>query len=269
MSALRLCCPLCAQPLTREPPTWRCTHGHGFDVAREGYVNLLPVQHKRSLSPGDTPESIRARRAFLDAGHYAPLREALAAQVAALQPRSVLDVGCGEGYYTQALADSTREVAGLDIAKPAVQLAARRRRGITWLVGSAAHLPFADASLDVLVSLFTPLHVAQMARVLPAGASLIVVTPGADHLHALRAALFEQVQPHVPEKFVAEVAPAFSLCERQDLRVDLHLDRAAVHALLAMTPYAWKARPERRNALEAREVLHTQAQFTLLRFVRG
>ncbi|GAC1620086.1 MAG: methyltransferase domain-containing protein [Nevskia sp.] len=268
MSSLILC-PLCRLPLQRQPKVWTCANRHGFDVARDGHVNLLPVQHKHSREPGDRPEMIVARREFLQAGHYAPLREAAVAMIAALgRPASLLDIGCGEGYYTSAFAAVAAEVIGLDIAKPAVQMAAKRHKGPTWLVGSGALLPVADGTVDVVATLFTPLHVAEIARVLGAGGSVLIATPAADHLLSLREGLFDEVRAHEPDKFIAEFAPAFELAERRDVRVPLALTQATLKQLLLMTPYVWKARPEKRAALEQHAQFETTAAFSLMRFRR-
>lgn len=257
-------CPVCAGTFTFETRSWRCTSGHAFDVAREGYVNLLPVQYKHSREPGDTAESIAARRAFLDAGHYAPLRDALVQMLAPAE--NLVDIGCGEGYYTGALAAIAADVVGLDIAKTAVRLAARRHSGITWIVGSGARLPIADASIDTVCTLFTPLHPAEIARVLRQGGEMVLATPADAHLYALRSGLFERVEPHAPEKFRAAVEPSLAYVEQREIRYPLQLDRDAVNALLDMTPYAWKARLERRAAMQARDALETEAAFVLMRF---
>lgn len=105
-------CPLCHAPLTRAEKTFICPQGHQFDRAKEGYVNLLPVQHKRSRDPGDSAEMMQARRAFLDAGHYQPLRDAVVAllrQYLTEGASAMLDIGCGEGYYTATFADVAAE----------------------------------------------------------------------------------------------------------------------------------------------------------------
>ena len=101
-------CPLCGQTLATGASSWRCPNGHCFDVARQGYVNLLPVQQKHARHPGDTPAQVAARKRFLDAGFYAPIRDtALALLQPHLPPRpSLLDAGCGEGYYSAALAQA-------------------------------------------------------------------------------------------------------------------------------------------------------------------
>lgn len=263
---MEVLCPLCREGLDRQPRVWRCPRGHSFDVAREGYVNLLPVQHKHSREPGDSAEMVAARREFLQAGHYQPLREAAAGLLAPLRAQSLLDLGCGEGWYTDALRRVAAEVVGLDIAKPAIQAAARRFRGITWLVGSAAHLPFAAAALDLVTCLFTPLQVGEMGRVLRPGGHALVVTPAPDHLWSLRERLFEEVRPHEPDKFLAGFEAGFELHTQQELGFALSLGQADLRRLLTMTPYAWKAKPERRAALEASAGLETQAAFSLLLF---
>ena len=134
-------CPICRGDLQCGACPWRCAKGHSFDVAREGYVNLLPAQQKNSRDPGDSEDMIRARREFLDKGGYAPLREAVVETLMPLKPRSLLDMGCGEGWYTDALRAASGDVTGVDISKPAIRLAARRYPGVTWLVASGAALP--------------------------------------------------------------------------------------------------------------------------------
>lgn len=263
-----LICPLCRQRLQREEALWRCAGGHAFDIAREGYVNLLPVQHKHSKAPGDNPDMVVARRAFLDAGHYAPLRERLLALVRTLRPSRMLDLGCGEGYYTGAFADAVPDLTGLDIAKPAVRLAAKRVPGVQWIVGSGALLPLADGSVDLVTSLFSPLPVREMQRVLSPEGRLLVATPSPDHLWTIREALFGEVRAHEPAKFAETLSAAFRLERTEEVRAPLALSQTALRQLLAMTPYVWKARPERRQALEAHGSWQTEASFTIMQFVR-
>lgn len=265
-----LACPLCRHPLARDGRTWRCAQGHAFDTAREGYLNLLPVQHKKSRAPGDNDAMVRARREFLEAGHYAPLRDAVLAALRPLGARTLLDLGCGEGWYTRALAGVVPDVVALDIAKEAVRLAAKRDPRVTWLVASAAQLPLPDGAVDLACSLFSPLPAAELARVLVPGGHLLVATPAPRHLWSLRAALFEEVREHAPGKFVAELERAgFALHDTVDVAFPLALDNTALRQLLAMTPYAWRATPERRTLLEAQAHLDTEAAFTLLLFRRA
>lgn len=263
-----LACPLCQAPLSRLDNGVVCPAGHRFDRARQGYLNLLPVQHKNSRDPGDDAQMVQARRDFLQAGHYQPLRDAVLQLLAPLNAQSLLDIGCGEGWYTGAFTQITEDVIGLDIARPAIRLAAKRHPGITWLVGSGALLPIADGSIDIVSNLFTQLHVAEMLRVLKPGGHVLVVTPAADHLWSIREQLFDDVRAHDPDKFHAEFEEHFELQSQQEMRFTLELDQSALHQLLLMTPYAWKAKPEKRDTLAARESFDTEAAFSLMLFVR-
>lgn len=262
----QILCPLCRQPLNQQAKAWACAQRHSFDVAREGYVNLLPVQHKKSREPGDNSEMVLARRDFLQGGHYAPLRDAVLALLKRLRARSLLDIGCGEGYYTSALPAIAGEVTGLDIAKPAIVQAARRFAGITWLVGSGSLLPIADGSVDIVSNMFTQLHRDEIHRVLKPSGHTLVVTPAPDHLWSLREQLFEEVRAHEPDKFLAGFKPRFELRSQQEVRFALSLGQAPLRQLLHMTPYAWKAKPDKRAALENRESFTTAAAFSLMLF---
>lgn len=263
---MSIICPLCHSPLLQEKTRWVCSNQHSFDVAKQGYVNLLPVQYKNSKSPGDTAEAVQARRAFLQAGYYQPLKDQLMSCLADLPLTSVLDIGCGEGFYTSGMPALVDQVTGVDIAKTAVQMAARRYRQITWLIASAAKLPIASQSMDMVSSFFSPLPREEMARVLKPNGYLLVATPASGHLHALRAALFEQVNPHQPEKFVESLAADFCLIRQHALDYQLVLEQTALRHLLAMTPYAWKAKAEKRQQLEQAERLVTRASFQIYLF---
>lgn len=249
-----LICPVCEQPLAREEHGWRCPRGHAFDRAREGYVHL-----GRSRQPGDTRAMLRARRAFLERGHYAPLAELLSAlavaQYAALPSEKrllgTLDAGCGEGYYIgqvqRALAEALPVAPpcfGLDVSRDAARLAARRYPAVTFVVADVrARLPFASASLGLLLDVFAPRNPAEFARVLAPGGALLVAIPAPEHLAELRAALpllgvEAEKQRQVEQQMEAA---GFALHATHALNLALSLDAADLAALLAMTPTAWHA----------------------------
>ena len=263
---MTIICPLCQAPFTQEKTRWICDNAHSFDVSKQGYVNLLPVQHKNSKNPGDTPEAVAARRAFLQADFYEPLREVLMQKLATVNPARILDLGCGEGYYTSGMSAIADHVIGLDIAKPAVQIAAKRYPNITWLVASGAKLPITSGALDAVCSFFSPLPIEEMARVLTHDGHLMVATPATEHLYELRAALFDQVNPHQPEKFIDVLSVSFQLIEQQMVSYPLHLNNPALIQLLAMTPYAWKAKADKRYRLEQLDEFVTQASFQVYVF---
>ncbi|WP_284927470.1 putative RNA methyltransferase [Acinetobacter baumannii] len=266
MTTQNLMCPVCRQRLELVSKTWRCEQGHSYDIAKQGYVNLHVVQHKHSKNPGDTPESVDARRAFLQGGYYQPLQQAVVHLLKDLKAKMVLDIGCGEGYYTSAMQQVVEQCIGVDIAKNAVQHAAKLNDKVTWVVGTGATLPVIDQSMDVCTSLFSPIPQTEILRVLKDDGYLIVVTPATDHLYAMREALFEQVNPHTPQKFVEQLQDLFELKEQQVIDAPLVLDQQALKNLIAMTPYAYKASPERRMQLEQKAHLQVTASFQIYLF---
>lgn len=259
-------CPVCRQSLNLTERTWRCEQGHSYDVAKQGYVNLHVVQHKHSKNPGDTPESVDARRAFLQGGYYQPLQQAVVALLKQLDVKAILDIGCGEGYYTSAMQQVVEQCVGVDIAKNAVQRAAKLNTEVTWVVGTGASLPVLDQSMDACTSLFSPIPQAEIARVLKDDGYLVVVTPASEHLYAMREALFEQVNPHTPEKFVEQLQDLFELKQEQIIDAPFVLDQQGLKNLIAMTPYAYKASPERRLQLEQQSQLEVTASFQIYVF---
>ena len=261
-----LMCPICREALTLVDKTWRCAAQHSYDVAKQGYVNLHVVQHKHSKNPGDTVQSVEARRAFLEAGYYQPLQQAVVDRIQALNVERILDIGCGEGYYTSAMQAVVQQCIGVDIAKNAVQVAAKRNAQVTWVVGTGAVLPVLSESMDLCSSLFSPIPEQEILRVLKARGYLLVVTPAQQHLYAMREALFDQVNPHVPEKFVQQLEQNFELVDQQVVDAPLNLDTAALTQLIAMTPYAYKAKAEKREQLQQRESLAVTASFQIYLF---
>ena len=261
-----LMCPVCREKLSLTEKTWHCVNRHSYDLAKQGYVNLHVVQHKHSKNPGDTPESVQARRAFLSAGHYAPLQQAVVAKIAELRIETLLDIGCGEGYYTDAMQAEVLQCIGVDIAKNAVQVAAKLNQEITWVVGTGATLPVLDESIDLCTSLFSPIPSAEILRVLKPKGYLLVATPATEHLYAMREALFEEVKAHDSAKFVAQLKDDFALVEDIVVEAPMQLNQTDLKNLIAMTPYAYKAKPERRMALEAHTDFALNAQFQIYLF---
>ena len=153
---MELICPLCGEALEKREKQLVCPRGHSFDIARQGYVNLLTVQQKHSLDPGDTREQVLSRRAFLDTGLYRPIAQALIDGAREFGAQGeLLDVGCGEGYYCAALSQALGlPLTGLDISKEAVRCAAARYKNARWLCATAAHIPLPAESVGVLTSLF-------------------------------------------------------------------------------------------------------------------
>lgn len=242
-------CPVCGMPLAMQKPAWQCENGHSFDVARQGYVNLLTVDRKHSLHPGDSQVMVAARREFLNAGHYAPIARTLCrlVQQRAPQAHSILDAGCGEGYYLSQLGAPERW--GIDISKDAVRAAAARDKSAHWLTATAAHLPFADASFDCVLSMFALTAAEEFSRVLKPGGCFIQVLAGENHLSALKSIIYPTVLHR--EKTLHPQLPGLRLLHSQTLRFAFTLDSAEmVRKLLYMTPHAWRISRAGAQALE-------------------
>ncbi|SFA74396.1 putative RNA methyltransferase [Azotobacter beijerinckii] len=249
-----LTCPLCNGALSADDRGVACAAGHRFDRARQGYLNLLPVQHKKSRDPGDNQAMVEARRRFLDGGHYAPLARRLTELAAERAPRRWLDIGCGEGYYTAQLAAALPAADGyaLDISREAVKRACRRAPQLTWLVASMARVPLADASCGLLASVFSPLDWQEARRLLAPGGGLLRMGPTREHLLELRAQLYDEVREYDDAKHLSLIPPGMRLAASETLSYRLHLDNAEDRAdLLAMTPHGWRASAERRAAVIA------------------
>jgi len=202
-----LACPLDGTPLHCAGSAWCCTSGHSFDIASQGYTNLLPVQHKRSRDPGDSKGMVAARRRFLTAGFYQPIAAAVSRAVLADLPAdatiSCLDAGCGEGYYLRQLAaavpdDQALALLGLDISKWAVLAAAKQDKRPSWVVGSNAKLPVLPGTLDRVLCMFGFPVYAEFARVLKPGGLLVQVDAGPDHLRELREIIYPSLKPERP-----------------------------------------------------------------------
>lgn len=244
-------CPLCQQPLHLSVKQYQCANRHSFDVAREGYVNLLPVQHKNSKDPGDNKEMMQARRAFLQAGWYAPLAQAVSDTIAKLAPDTLLDLGCGEGYYTaqlkRALPDTL--IFGVDISKAAVKFAAKANSDIQFSVASAYQLPFADNSFAAIMRIYAPSKPEELQRLLKPQGYLITVSPGPQHLLEIKQAVYDEVQLH--SDAIAEI-PMLTHLTRQRLQFTLRFEKADdVSALIQMVPLAWKFSAEQKQQFAA------------------
>lgn len=233
-------CPLCAQLLRREEKRYVCPQGHSFDIARQGYVNLLTVQQKHSLDPGDTRQQVLSRRAFLESGFYAPISEAL--NQAALDYNAqgeILDVGCGEGYYSARLAAALgAPLTGLDISKEAVRCAAGQYKAYAWLCATAAHIPVPDGSVGTLSSLFALTLPGEFRRVLRKNGLFLQVLAAEDHLLGLKSIVYD-VLTH-KQKDTAPALPGFALLESRQIRFDFTAEGEQIQRLFAMTPHLFR-----------------------------
>ena len=251
-------CPVCGAFLEKKERALVCASGHSFDIARQGYVNLLPVNQKHSKHPGDTRDMVAARRAFLDQGYYAPIAEKVWELLGTKLPKDprVLDAGCGEGYYMSQLMEhfAAGHFIGVDISKDAVRYAAGRCKSALWLTASAAHLPVASGSMDGVMSMFALTVPEEFCRVLKPGGWFLEVTAGRDHLMALKTLIYPEIIQK-QEKNQRDY-PGFVLRQEEMLEFELHLtEHQEIMQLLSMTPHVWRIGKEgAQRAAEASEL---------------
>ncbi len=276
-----LTCPVCHLRFTKVANTLKCANGHSFDIAKEGYVNLLTK--KVAESAGDSKAMLQARRTFLEQGHYQPLSDTLNELIAGhlhreyaneeepLPHLNLLDIGCGEGYYigrlqhylTQQFATLPCCYLGMDIAKDALRMAAKRYKTAQFVVADVwEHLSFASDTLHVLLNIFAPRNIAEFARVLMPGGILLIVFPGSQHLAELRSQLaLLSIEEEKEQHISTQCRPYFDLLTTRTQRSPLHLKGAEVTQIVTMTPNFRHLSTEMQATLHAIEEIHTQTEF--------
>lgn len=256
-----LICPVCGEKLVFSKNMAACHHNHFFDVAKEGYVNLL-----RSNRPGDKigddKLAARSRRDFLNKGYYAILRDHL---VSLFREKEgcLLDICCGEGYYTSALSHDGLSVYGFDISREMVRLAAKRGRG-NYFVANMASVPVAEKSFDYATHLFAPFNETEFSRVLKPGGSLYTVIPGRFHLFGLKRALYET--PYENDEALPQTSSLrFVGTTKLSGRIVL-ASQEDIQAVFRMTPYYFHTSQADKDKLQALDRLETPIEFVIAEY---
>ncbi len=269
-----LACPLDGEALKCEEKRLVCNNGHSFDIARQGYVNLLPVQHKKSRSPGDSKAMVEARQRFLNSELYAPIAEKLCEIVDANLAKSavVLDAGCGEGYYLDYLARHLKvpeqlSLIGIDIAKPAVLACTRRNRQLDWLVASNRTPPLLANSVDMIICMFAfPVYEA-FKKILKPGGCLILVEAGHDHLIELRRIIYAEIKTGEQVGLQEMFDQGFALQESDTLSYLIPaMPKEQLDDLLLMTPHLFRASREGKQAVAKLQQIDLTVDVSFQRF---
>lgn len=254
-----LICPVCGKKLMLSHKTMRCVSGHCFDMAKEGYVNLLRSSKSGDLI-GDDKTSARMRRDFLNKGYYAPLMEELC-HIFGDKKGNVLDICCGEGYYTSALGNNPNlNVFGFDIAREMVRLAAKRGKG-TYFVANMANIPIAERSMDYCTHLFAPFNEAAFAKVLKDGGRLYTVIPGRFHLWGLKQAVYDT--PYENDEILPQ-SQQLRLISQRKVTAQITLNcQEDIQAVFRMTPYFFHTSQKDKEKLLGLDTLETSIEFVI------
>lgn len=263
-------CPKCKGKLNIDSNTGtaRCGAGHAYDRSRFGYYNFL--LGASGGVHGDNKMMVAARREFLSHGFYEPLAERIAQICNELCTHNakVLDIGCGEGYYTSKIFEKCKQkcayMAAFDISKDAVRETAKKKCAEEYAVASAYHMPIGDESIDVAVNAFSPLAREEIYRSLKNGGYFVMAIPAEEHLFGLKSAIYDT--PYKNE--VADTAlEGFSLISEDELKYELNLNtQEDIRSLFMMTPYAYRTNEKGRERVLALNSLQTYAHFIILTY---
>jgi len=239
-AAAYLRCPICAGSLHLRGSSLACRRGHGFDIARQGYVNL--TAGRTGAGTADTSAMVTARERFLGRGHYQPLAAAvqsLAARHDPDQPGLVADLAGGTGYYLAGILDALphRHGACLDLSVPALRRAARAHLRAAALGADIWQpLPLANRSAALVVSIFGPRNAAETGRVLTPGGTLLIAAPGTGHLRELQQPLGMIGIDRRKRQRLAAAYREYVRSGITKLNYELSLDHADLTALVSMGP---------------------------------
>ncbi len=227
-------CPVCHKTLTQNDKQFTCDSHHSFDVSKNGSV-YLSKSHSLKMR-GDNKLQIEARHKFHQKDHYKLIKETLVQILSEYEFSNCLDIGCGEGYYTDFIAKSfpSVEIYGLDLSKEAIHFAAKKDKHVQYIIANNKELPFVDHRIDMVTALFTPIYLEEILRVLKPYGYLITVQAGTKHLYELKEQLYENVILN-DEKRLQN--PKLIMVENQRISQRIHLDKESKNQLLEMTPY--------------------------------
>ncbi|HEU3232216.1 TPA: methyltransferase domain-containing protein [Streptococcus pneumoniae] len=239
-SATAFACPICQENLTLLETNFKCCNRHSFDLAKFGYVNLAP-QIKQSANYDK--ENFQNRQQILEAGFYQAILDAVSDLLASSKTTTtILDIGCGEGFYSRKLQESHSEKTfyAFDISKDSVQIAAKSEPNwaVNWFVGDLARLPIKDASMDILLDIFSPANYGEFRRVLSKDGILIKVIPTENHLKEIRQRVQDQLinKEYSNQDIKEHFQEHFTILSSQTASLTKTITAEQLQALLSMTP---------------------------------
>jgi len=255
-------CPICKEELYKESENkiYKCKNNHSYDIAKQGYVNLLISNQKNSKNPGDSKEMVLARIDFLSRGFYKKISEEISRVIGKYLNEkgtesniNILDVGCGEGYYLsnlkESLKDNNTDISyyGIDVSKEAVKYAARNDKECIFSVGTNYHLPIKNESCDIVFSVFSPIDIDEVDRVLKHDGIFLRVLPRVNHLIELRDIIYDDVK--IKDKVYKVDENKGKYIDEVNITYKMDLNSEEIDSLLKMTPHYWKSNKENKEKL--------------------
>ncbi len=266
ISTQNLACPIDKLELLDKGKFYQCSNGHTFDIAKQGYINLLPVQHKKSKDPGDSKAMVEARTCFLDSGFYKPIAEELSKIILSNLSKDkdlcMLDAGCGEGYYLNQVINSAQmfdderaiSFIGMDISKPAIIAANKRNKQVSWVVGTNSQPPIMDQTVDLIFSVFGFHSFSGFKNTLKPDGKVILVEPGDKHLQELREIIYSE--PPAEKIATKSGEDDYSLNDTHALEFKINLNsNEQIMNLLTMTPHLFRANSKGKSSIETMDSL--------------
>jgi len=256
-------CPVCGEILSKSDRVYKCKNRHSFDIAKQGYVNLLVSQKSSKKRHGDDTLMVNSRRDFLDKGYYSQLKDALLSTLLKYSDENsvIADLGCGEGYYTDYIQKNTTSLnaCGIDISKQALISASKRNKNVSYTVASTTDLPITDNYCDVITSVFAPVSISEIYRALKTDGIWIKVYPLKNHLFGLKSAVYDN--PYYNE--VDERIPdGFNLIEHNEIKYNIEIDaNDDIMNLFRMTPYYYKTSKTDQDKINNLQFLKTELEF--------
>ncbi|HEX9025215.1 MAG TPA: methyltransferase domain-containing protein [Clostridium sp.] len=262
-----LLCPVCKEKLIKDASnkTYRCQNNHSYDIAKEGYVNLLISNQKNSKNPGDSKEMVLSRVEFLSMNYYKPISDKINEMIVEClgtdnnKNFNIMDLGCGEGYYLTNLKNYMDNKSikanyyGIDVSKEAVKYASKTNKECVWAVGNNFHIPSNDKTVDCILSVFSPIDINECNRVLKDDGVFVRVLPRTNHLIQLRNIIYSEV--HLNEKVYKASDEENEYIKESNVTFDINLNKEEILSLLKMTPHYWKSTAENKEKLESYESL--------------
>ena len=253
-------CPKCKEKLIKVNNSYKCLNNHSFDISKEGYINLLLSK----TNAGDNDMLIKARHSFLTNGYYEPLVSKLQDLINEYKPKTLLDAGCGTGYYASKLTAYVPNIIGCDISKDAIKLASKKNKNISFVVASNQSIPIENNSIDLILNIFAPYFNDEFNRISNNG-YLIIVHTAEKHLWELKELIYTNPYLNKKETFNLQ---NFKLIKKEEICYKVNIPKDDLYSLFTMTPYYYKTKREDISKINCVESLNTTINFTISIFKR-